>query len=445
MLIGRVCAGVAQDLRGFFSAQSGLNQSGGSGTAETAKTQAVRFAVWYLGLFTRGLERSFDSGVSEYRLVIAALLCLPQRFEFQTETITNRSNARLHSFGIESADIDRDLAEVAPLESKDFAGPHSGINRADQDRSQVFPASGTRSQQSRFFFEGQDADAFTFICNRDDRITFAEGTADNPSFTFRDVEYTSQGSKFAVDARDSSSLAAFGDAAQSFRLVRFKIGIRDRSESAIRKDFIDCFGVAFYRGRGAHPGDFAIIDVNGIDSVAVQVPLHHVSEARARVVVPIDVKSLPFFESFAQPVAGFSFVFPGAPEGFPPSVFHPGDAGVDVPVADYDLDFMVAGHLLPSALHVEKSGCDFECNQERDCDSSNDGNQEYLKGIDVLCCLRQDNDEEIDLTSNQKAPRSSRGECIKPSQKINLSKVRFPLNGFTTRGATRSSRFRAVP
>jgi hypothetical protein len=64
-----------------------------------------------------------------------------------------------------------------------------------------------------------------------------------------------------------------------------------------------------------------------------------------------------------------------------------------------------------------------------DCDVRDGKNQEPLNGIDVLWRLRQDKDEEVDLTSDQKVGGSWPSGCIK-----NLSKSSHSKNQITSFG-----------
>lgn len=426
-----------QDFRDFLSAQSGLNQARASGTTETAETQAVGLTVSNAGPSTRRPERSFDGSYSEHGYIVAvvALRIFPHGLELETQTIANRGDAGLHGLSVECADRDCCLREIAPLQGKDFACSHSSVNRADQDRSQVFDASSASGQQSGFFFERQDADALALIGNRDNRVTLSKRTTHDPSFALCDIEQPAQRSEFAVDAGDRSTFASSGFSFEPFGLVGLEIGIRDRTEGAIRKDFVDSLSVALDRRSRTKAGHFTLIHIDRIDGVPFEIPLHDISETRARVVVTGDVKNLPFLESFAESVSSFGLILAGAPESFALPVFHPGNAGVDITVADNDLDLMVAGHLLPSVLYQPKQSVDIKSNRERDCETEGGKNQPNLKGIDVLSWFGQDGDGELNLTSNQKAPRSSRGECNKnlsnpyaPKKSDNLLADLQPVN-----------------
>lgn len=423
VLICRVCTTtVAENFSDFLTTQPSLDQSSAGRATETAKAQAMRFAVRDTSSSTSRLEGSLDSSYAEYGLIIAALLLFPQCFKFQPETIANGRGPGLHSLSVQGSDSDCSSGEVAPFQCEDFAGAHSGVDRADQDRPQVFAASGTGGKQSAFLFERQHANTLSLIGYRDNRIAFAERTANDPSFALRDVKDSAHGSELAINTSDRSSLAAAGYSAESFRLVGLEIGIRDRAERAIRESLIDRFGVAFDGGRRAHTGNLAIIHVDGLDCVSIEIPLHDVTEAGAGIVVARDIKCLPFLECFAQTVAGFCLVFSGSPDRFSFSILKPGYAGANVSVANDDLDFMVAGHLLLSSLYLEKLDSENLSNRERDCETSTIKNQAITKGIEVSSWVGQDNEEEIGLTSNQKVRCSSHRACIQFPNKSSSTK-----------------------
>jgi hypothetical protein len=429
---------MAKNFANFFPAQSRLNQSCCRSATKTTETQSVRFTVFDASPFARALERALDGSNPKDRHGIILLGLFPQRFELETEAIADRHNAGLSSFSGEGADAYLRLVDVAPLQAKDFSCSHSGINRADQDCPKVLSPSDASRKQSDFFFERQHANAFPLLGDGDQRLASAERTLRDPSLTLRDIEQSSKQCKFPVDAGETSALAAFGLSAKPLRLVGLEIGVSNRTDGAVFEKRVEGASIATNGVTRAQAGNLSIIDIDRGHGVAVEIPLHHDGEFSVRSVAASSVSSLSFFESFAQPVAGFGLSGTGAPESFALPVLHPSDAGVNVSVADYDLNFMVAGHLLSDKLYERKSDHDGKSNRETDSDIGEQKKQGDLKGIDVLSYLRQDYDEEADLTSDQKVAGSSPAGCIKTSAKSNNQKVRLPLSGFTIRSAIRS-------
>lgn len=438
VLIGGLCRTVAQDFGNLFPAQSGLNQPSAGSSPQATKTQPMRLAVGNVSPTARGLKRPLDGGYPKHQIIIVLSGLFPQGFELQPQPITNRSNAGLHCLRVECLDSNLSSANVAPLQVENLSRSHAGVNRADQDRFQVRRLAGAGSEQSRFFFKRQDTRALALIGYGDQHLAFAKGTPIKPAFALADIQQASECGEFAVNAGNASSLSAPRRSPQSLRLVGLKISVGDRTDRAFTKVFSQRFGVAFDGRSGAHTGDFAIINVDSIDRVTFQIPLHDIGKLGGRTELPGDVKGFSFLQRFAQSIASFSFGCARAPEGFTLSVFDPRNAGANVSVSGDDLNLVVAGHLLSELLYIRLIVRDGECNRERDSEALAEKKQAYLQGIDVLRTFGQDSEEESDLTSNQKVPRSSRGECIKTSAKINLSKVRWSLDGFAIRRAIRS-------
>lgn len=422
VLIGCLHLTVTKNLRNLFPAQSRLNQPRRRGATQASETQSIWFAVFYPGPFTRSLERPFHRSNSKDRFGIILLRLFPKGFELETETITNRHRARLHGFSDQTRDVDFCFFNGSPLQRKDFTGSHSRVDRANQNGLQMFNAPSTGSEQSNLFFERQHAGAFTFLGDGDKGFTFAERALGDPPFTFGNVEKSAEQSEFPVNAGETPALPAFGLSAQSTGLVRLQIRVGDRTDSAIFEKRIQRARIAANGVTGAQTGDFTIIDVDWGDSVAIQVPPHDNREFCVGAVAAGSVQRLPFFERITQTIAGFGPSGTRAPESFALPVFHPGDAGVNVSVSDYDLDFMVAGHLLSDLLYVGKMDSDCQSNRGVDCDGDGVKNQGDLEGIDVLSWFGQDTDEEIDLTSDQKVKGSSPFGCTKTLSKSQLPK-----------------------
>lgn len=431
VLIGGLCvAGVPQDLRDLFPAQSRLQQSRCRRAAQTAKAQAVRFAVLNSGGSASGRERTFDNRNAEHArvIVVVATLIFPHRFEFKTQPFANRSVARLHGLCGEGANGDSGLSEVAPAQRKDFAGTHPGIDRADQDCPQMFAFAGAGGKQSDLFVTRQYPRTLALVRDRDQGVTASHGATRYPTFALADIEETAESGEFTVDTSDRSGSAAFCFATQPRESIGLQIRVGDRADSHVAKVSGQRLGVAFDGSGRAKPGDFAIIHIVGRDGVAVKIPLHHVGKARTWAVATGDVKRLAFFQCFAKPVSSLGLVFAGAPECLSSSVFFPRDASIDASVADDDLDFMIAGHLLLTKLYLHELVHDVQSNRETDFDLSGLKNQGYLRGLAVLSCVRQDSDEEVDLTSNQKVPRSSRGECAENLSKPHATPKSYALS-----------------
>lgn len=438
VLIRRLRFRVSEYFRSLLPAQTGLNQAGRRGAPETSETQSARFTVFDTSSATRALEGSLYGSNAKDGLRIILLGLFPQGFELQAKPISNRDGARLSGLGGHRADLDLGFLNVAPLQSKDFARSHSGIEGADQNSLQVLTSAGTRRKQLNFFFERQHTDTFALLRNRDQRLTFAKRTFGDPSFPLSNVEKTASQSKFAVYAGKTPALPAFGLSSQSVHLVGLEIVIGDRTDSTLLEKRIEGARISAYRSTGAQASHFPIINVDRGDSIAIQIPLHHNGEFSVRPVAAGGIQHLPFFERLAQPIARFCFGGAGAPKSFTLPVLHPGNAGVNVSVSDYDLDFMVSGHLLSDKLYIRKLDRDGKSNRETDSDSAGEKNQGEMKAIDVLSYFGQDYDEEIDLTSDQKVAGSSPAGCIKTSTKSSNQKVRLPLTGTTTRCSIRS-------
>lgn len=435
VLIGCVGAGVAQYLRHFFSTQSCLNEPGAGRSSQTAKTQTVWLPVKNTRPSTRGLKRSFDRRDTKHQIVIIFCGSFPQGLEFQTKPITHGNGAGLNSFSSERRDVDLRSLYIAPLQLEYLPGSHSGINRADQDGLQVRESAGTSVQQAGFFIGRQHSYTFTLIGDGDQRLAFTKWTLGDPSFTFGNVQDAAKSGEFPVNTGNASILSPLSGSAQPFGLVGLEIGIRDRSDSTFAEVSVKSFGVSFHGAAGAQAGHLSIINVDRIDGVSFQVPVEHLREFGAWSVDAGDIQGLAFFEGFTQAIAGFSFGCARAPECFTLSIFSPRNSGVDVAISRNDLDFMIAGHLLPGKLYQRKLTTEIKSNRERDCAGSASKNQEHLKDIDVLSGVRQDSEGEIVLTSNQKVAGSSPAGCIKTSAKTNFSKVRFSLSGNAIRCA----------
>ena len=443
VLVRGLRVAVTENLGDFFPAQSSLNQPRASRSSQAAKTQTVWFAVRNSGSSTRSLKRSFDSRDAKHKRVIILTGLLPQRFELKSQSITYRRHASLHSFRVERPNVNDGSANVSPLQLEDFACSHSGIYGADKDRSKVFGLSDTGGQQSGFFCERENARAFAFIGHRNQRVTFAKRTSVKPSFALSDIEQSSQRGEFPMHAGNASAFTSPCDFLQSVVFVGLKISVRDGIDRAVAEMRNERFCVTLDGRSGAHSRDLSIVNIDRIDRVAFQVPFHHVRELRGGAKLSGRIERLSFLQRFAKPVASFSLIFTGAPDGFTLSVLDPCNAGTDVPVSGHDLNLVVAGHLLSGVLYIEKITADWKRNRETDCDGLDAENQERLKAIDVLRLFGQDSDIEIDLTSNQKVAGSSPAGCIKASTKINLPKVRRSLNGFAIRRAI-PSRWKSV-
>ena len=443
VLVRGLCVTVSENLGNLFPAQPGLDQPRAGRSAQTAKTQSMWFAVRNPSSSTRGLERSFDGSDPKHKFVIIVTGLLPQCLKLEAQSIAYGSSASLHSFRVERPNVNDDPANVSPLQLEDFARSHSGIYGADNDCFQMFGLSGTGGQQSCFFFEREDARTFAFIGDRDQRITFAKRASVKPSFALGDIEQASQRGEFPVYAGNASAFASLCDFLQSVVLVALEVGVGDRVDRAFAEIRNERFCVAFHGRSGAHSRDLSIIDIDRPDRIAFQVPVHHVRELRSGAKLAGRVERLSFLERFTKPIARFSLVFPGAPDGLALSVFDPGYTSVHVSVSGYDLNLVISGHLLSGVLYIEKITADWKRNREPDCDGLEAENQGHPKAIDVLRLFGQDSERETDLTSNQKVAGSSPAGCIKSSEKINLPKVRRSHNGFAIRRAI-PSRWKSV-
>jgi hypothetical protein len=411
MLVGSLCLAVPQELRYLFPAQSCLNQSSRCGAPQTAKAQPVRFAVFNSGAITSRFESSLDGCDPKDGFGIILLGLFPKCFELQAESITNLNDAGLHGLSSECANPDLCFLDVSPFQTEDLTGSHSGIESTDQDRSQVFYASGTRRKQSGFLFEGQNAYAFSLVSHRDQWLAFAKRTASDPSFSLCDIEEAPQQGELAVHTGETSSLTAFGISAKSLCFIGLEIGIRDRTDGAVFEKRVQGASVAANGVTGTQARHFAIINVDRGNRVSIEIPLHRNRKLNAGTEASDSIQSLPLFESIAQTITSFGLCGAGAPESFALSVLHPGNASIDVSIADYDLNFMIAGHLLSDKLYIRRSDHDGKSNREMDSDIAGDKNQAVLKGVDVLSYFGQDYDGETDLTSNQKVAGSSPAGC----------------------------------
>ena len=413
---------MAKDLRDFFPAQPSLYQSSASRSSQTSKTQPVRLTVRDARRSTSRFEGSFDGSYAKDQLVVVLRRLLPQGFEFQTQPITYRNRARLSCLSNATRKVDLCLLNKSPLQLEDLTSAHSGIDRANQDRPKVGHASGASGKQSRLFVERKNARTFSLLRNRDDRVAFAERTLHYPPFALCDVQQSAYGGEFAVDTGKGPRLASFGFSFKSVAFVGLEIGVRDRTDSAVAEKRVECLGVALDRITGSETGNLSIIDVNRIDRIAIQIPLHDVSENRAGIKGRRRIQDLAFFKSFAQSFAGLGFACAGSPESFALTVFHPGNACVNVAVPNDNLNLMFPGHLLLTKLYIRLRGCDGERNVGTDSAMRGIGNASEMKDIDVLCSLRQDNEREVDLTSDQKVAGSSPAGCTKNLSKSSLSK-----------------------
>lgn len=424
VLIVCLRVGVTKDFTCLTFAQTRLNPACVSRSSQAAKTQAMRFAMLDLCSLTSGLEGSLNGCETKDQFGIVLSGFLPQEFQFFFQSITDRGASGLQRLSGQRGDLNKSFVNILPPQFEHFACSHSSVDGADQHSLEMFDSSRTGFEQPILFFEGHDSRSFAFVGSGDKWVALAERALNDPSFAFGDIEESTDQSKFPVNAGDGSTLPAFGLPAQSGGLVGLKIGVGDRTDSPVTERRLECPRIPTNRVTGAQPGDLAIIDVGWSDGIAVEIPIHHDGQLSAGSVETGCSQGLPFSQRLAETVPSFGLRGAGTPQGFPLSVLHPGDAGIDAPILDDDLQLVFSGHreFLYGSLYFRGSCRSVKTNLEPQSDSRGGENQANLQGVDVLSCREQDTDVSMYLTSNQKVAGSSPAGCTKTLSKFSHPK-----------------------
>lgn len=364
--------GMSQKLTDQFSGHSSLQPAGRAGAPEASKANTICAAI-QVCIFAGSGEGSLNFTDSKDSRIVFFVAALVKPSQFSEQAITDYQCATSQCLSVQGRQGNAPFLHVniLPAKRKNLASPHSGIESTDDDCSEMLPLSGTRGQQSAFFIEGHDAGSPALIGFRNQGVTFAERTANDPAFTLCDVENPAGKGKFTVDTGDASYsdrlpiLVVFSDSSglQSLSFVGFQIRVSDPSYGNVPKVSEKRFGVCLDRATRAKAANFSIVSIGGSGNIAFEIPREQDGEFSLWVKLPANGQRLAFFESIAETVTSFCFGDTGAPDSFPFPIDVVRDAGiVKNPIllagafylALYDLNFMRSGHDLPCRLHLQK-------------------------------------------------------------------------------------------
>lgn len=304
------------NLAGYAVRYSGFDPS-----RDRGGTAIVKSKVFYL-CFAASCLKGLADIVSDAEDAISRTgeMFSIQSQQLISQSVGNGNGAGAHRFCIHAFDRNgfSEQVDVTPTQTKDLSCPHPGVQGADYYASQAWLAV---QQQRHFFFPTQNPLPRHFIGHRNQTIAIVKGRTFDPSHSDRSFEHSSKQSHFPVDARDLS-LPPILSLSRSFKaqcFVILEIVVRYAREALWAKERCERRQMKERRFITTHPGDFASIDVDGLNDVSLPKYIRQVIKGAARACAQ---RFAP--ERYSQvaltALARFCFGSAGAPEGMPLSI-----------------------------------------------------------------------------------------------------------------------------